>query len=159
MEFNYPKSGDCFIDELDLKDEFIHGWCHILQYFLYQKLEGAEMYEIFDRTLKETDYEADHCVIKYKGFFIDARGCFTEEEMLNIHKEEYKKYQKESFRDEFLELYKCTEEEWFSIDSFLAQFENIDREEEGIKQMGEDCLPIKCAKFMVEQILVQIADI
>ncbi len=84
--FNYPKVVYEGKTVSDLKDEFLHGWCHLLQYRLIHELPGAEPYEIWEKT-DETDGEFwnNHQIVKYKGLFIDISGIFTEEEMKRKH--------------------------------------------------------------------------
>lgn len=81
-------------------DEFLHGWCPFLQYFLLKKLSLIskiipEAWEIWERTPEtlETNnsFWNDHQIIKYRDIYIDVRGIFTEEEIIKAHKEEFVK--------------------------------------------------------------------
>lgn len=70
-----------------VKNEFLQGWCHLLQYRLVRDLAGAEPYEIWEKTTEtNNEFWNDHQIIKYKGFFIDASGIFTEKEMMHKHR-------------------------------------------------------------------------
>ncbi len=70
-----------------VKKEFIHGWCHLLQYRLVKELHGAEPYEIWEKTMEtNNEFWNDHQIVKYKGFFIDVSGIFTEEQMMFKHR-------------------------------------------------------------------------
>ncbi len=137
-KFNYPpfKHNGKIID---LKDEFLHGWCFVLQYRLAKELYGAEPYEIWEKT-EETNGEFwnDHQIIKYKGLFIDVRGIFTEEEILNEHKLECikcSKFDSSSYIEMKLEPCKiCSDEEYFSFTG----------------------LPTQCCDFIIENIINDI---
>lgn len=71
-------------------DEYLHGWCYQFQEILLKNLIGGEKYEIFDKTYETNgEFWNDHQVIKYKNYYIDIRGIFTEDELLQTHKNEY----------------------------------------------------------------------
>ena len=74
-----------------LKDEYLHGWCPIFQQTLIKKLNAGERYVIYEKTsFTEDEYYDDHEVVKCNEFYIDIRGIFTEKDMLEEHKKEYR---------------------------------------------------------------------
>jgi len=85
--FNYSSKSKT---QINYVDEFLHGWCSILQYLLINKIEGSIAFEIFEKT-NETNGEFynDHQIVFYKEYFIDVRGIFTEEEMIEEHRKEH----------------------------------------------------------------------
>lgn len=83
-----------------LIDEYLHGWCYYFQKILAGKLNGSEKYEIWDKTCDTNgEFYNDHQVIKYKNHYIDIRGIFTEEEMLQVHKNEHVNLTKKLFKN------------------------------------------------------------
>jgi hypothetical protein len=86
---NVIYKGKVMQDE-QIKYEFLNGWCHHFQSALCLEFPEAEGYEIFVMTVETNgEYLIDHQIVKYKGFFIDIRGIFTEDEMIEEHKKEY----------------------------------------------------------------------
>ena len=82
-------------NKIDIVDEFLHGWCFLLQAYLVIALGGEvegeiEAFEIFQKTPETNDeYWNDHQVVKYKGHFIDIYGLYeTEEDLINFHIED-----------------------------------------------------------------------
>lgn len=51
-KFNYPAI--CYEDKKinNVTNEFLFGWCHVLQYKLVKDLCGAEPYEILEKSDK-----------------------------------------------------------------------------------------------------------
>jgi len=85
--FNYDNNK---FRNLNIVDEFLHGWCFVLQSYLFNCLHGSECYEIFEKT-PETNgkYWNDHQIIKYKQFYIDVVGIYeSEEELIEFYKKE-----------------------------------------------------------------------
>lgn len=69
--FSYPTFNYNGRKIVDIKEEFLYGWCHLLQYRLIKELPDAEPYEIWEKS-SETNNEFwnDHQIIKYKGFLL-----------------------------------------------------------------------------------------
>lgn len=135
--FIYSNSSDR-VGDLDIIEEFLHGWCFILQWILLKLLPGSEPYEIFETN---GEFWNDHQIIKFKGFYIDIRGIFTEKELLNEHRNEhvntvYKYYKRRPIDNSKLE-----------IDCYLAKSDyNTD-------DINTNELPYKCAEYAAEVIL------
>lgn len=75
------------LENLNVVDEFLHGWCFVLQSMLSKNLPGSELYQIYDKTpYTYGEFWNDHQVIKYKGKFIDVAGIYDSEgELIDYH--------------------------------------------------------------------------
>jgi len=111
--------------DYDVVDECLHGWCYIVQELLAYHLPDVEKYEIFDKTCDSKEYMNDHQIIKYKGYFIDVRGIFTEEEMLEEHIKEYKKVMTDIYSNP--KFQPSTLEKKLQIDSYIQKISQEDQ--------------------------------
>lgn len=151
--FNYNNGidGSDSIKDLDLKDEFLHGWCEVLQYYLKKHLPEAEEYVIFDRIYNtKGEFYDDHQVLKYKGYYIDVRGIFTEEELLEQHKNEYVKCVLQGDPKILawtMKDHNVTLEDMLKIESYLGKVESP-----GICD-DENSLCMQCVEYIIHNIL------
>lgn len=163
IEFIYPKSGDEQVDE-EINGtnigEFAVDFSIHLAYFLYDKLEDkleeCEIYEIFEKTVyTDREYESNCAVIKYKDFYINAVGCFSEFEILDFYREQFRKKQEEQ-RDEDINSLPYTDEEWMEIDLYLSKTDKTNPIFNTVRRISETCTPIRTIKFLVDQIVSQL---
>ena len=79
------------LKDINLKDVNLKDINIILQYCILKLLKGSKAYEISQNVTLVDDVEFFYKlkVVKYKRYFIDGRGIFTEKEILEQHSLEH----------------------------------------------------------------------
>jgi hypothetical protein len=137
FEYNSEHYRDLLLDNNQIKDEFLHGWCAYLQLAICRQFPEAEPYEIFEKSKDtEGEYWNVHQIVKFRGVYIDVRGIFTEEEMIKEHYKEHYKINR-MYGDKF------------EIDSYLSLCE-VDNIKDN--SLLDNSLPYELAKRLLIQI-------
>ena len=91
MIFNFPdmKYRNNILSNEEIKDNYLHGWCEILQEVFCTNINNVEKYVVYESYIpnhpdtmygyNEGEYWDDHFCFKWNDKFIDIQGVFNNE--------------------------------------------------------------------------------
>lgn len=154
--FNYTElTGDEELDNLDIHDYFLNRWCCFIQYKLLNKLEGSIPYQSFEKNVYTCDeYSLTHAFVKYKNYFIDVDGIFTEEEFIEKCQRHYKKMQLKNKKKRLMMNINSLEE-WTYVKLYLEEVIHYSQTMRNgwIECYEHDSLMFRASEYVINQIM------
>lgn len=84
------------LDDYDIKDNYLHGWCFLLQTVFCERVSNALPYKIFEKydpnhtdthsEYIEGEYWDNHVCMRLGNEYLDIQGIFSEDEYIKMYK-------------------------------------------------------------------------